>query len=265
MSMYPPSPRHRRPADELPRRRSRLERSRVTLADGARTTLHVATYELSAFTPHVVLLEKPIPLARWCREHGVRNAVVGGFYRRPDYAPLGQLRIGGESKSSVAFDAPWGERRACVQIVDGAVTIARSDLLEAEPRGDLLQAGPLLVAMGRAAFIDGEDLEGFSAGARQFDSDITAGRYPRAALAVAGQRLLAVTCDGRTREDAGMTLGELADSLIDLGAEDALNLDGGGSATLVHAGHLRNRPREEHGVDLLEGRAVATAIVIEPR
>ena len=33
----------------------------------------------------------------------------------------------------------------------------------------------------------GVDVEGFSAGPRQFDSDITAGRYPRAALGVAAR------------------------------------------------------------------------------
>jgi exopolysaccharide biosynthesis protein len=60
-----------------------------------------------------------------------------------------------------------------------------------------------------------------------------------------------------------MTLSELADALVNLGATEALNLDGGGSASLVHAWRLRNRPREEHGIDLLDGRAIVTAIVFE--
>ncbi|MGH8163157.1 MAG: phosphodiester glycosidase family protein, partial [Rhodanobacteraceae bacterium] len=108
------------------------------------------------------------------------------------------------------------------------------------------------------------DVEGFSAAAQQFDSDITRGRYPRAALAVTDERLLLIACDGRTGRDAGMTLPELASALVKLGATDALNLDGGGSASLVCDGRLRNRPREEHGVDLLEGRAIATAIALRP-
>jgi hypothetical protein len=62
-----------------------------------------------------------------------------------------------------------------------------------------------------------------------------------------------------------MTLGELADALVSLGATDALNLGGGGSASLVHGGVLRNRPREQHGADLLEGRAIATAIAFDAR
>jgi hypothetical protein len=254
-----------RPMDLLPRGRSRLSRIRVTSADGTRTTLHVASYDRRAVTPRVVVLERPAPLVRWCQAQGVRHAVVGGFFVRPEGVPLGQVQVGGEVRPSVPFDPPWGELRACVHVAGGVLRIARRDELARDLRGDLLQAGPLLVAGGRRAFADGEDREGFSAAAHQFDSDITRGRYPRAALALAGERLLAVACDGRTRRDAGMTLTTLADVLIALGATDALNLDGGGSASLVHAGRLRNRPREEHGSDLLDGRRIATAIVFDPR
>jgi hypothetical protein len=237
----------------------------VTLSDGARTTLHVASYDRQAVSPRVVALDQPTQLVRWCREQDVRNAIVGGFFVRPECVPLGRLQIGGEPRPSVAFDAPWGDLRACVQVTDGTLRIARRHQLTPDLTGDLLQAGPLLVADGHCVHIDGEDPEGFSAAAHQFDSDITKGRYPRAALAIAGDRLLAVACDGRTPRDVGMTLSDLADVLLKLGATEALNLDGGGSASLVHGGRLRNRPREAHGADLLDGRAIATAIVFDPR
>lgn len=252
-------------APGLARRNPRLERLRVKLPDGARTTLHVVSYDREAWTPRVVVFEQPTPLVRWCRAEGVEHAVVGGFFVRPQYAPLGEVRIAGQPRDFVPFDAPWGDVRACVQVVEGRLRIAPRLMLAAEPTGDVLQAGPLLAIDGRRAIVDGEDREGFSAGAHQFDSDITLGRYPRAALAMAGERILAVACDGRTRRDAGMTLGELADALLELGASDAINLDGGGSASLVHGGVLRNRPREQHGVDLLEGRSVVTAIVFDAR
>jgi hypothetical protein len=265
MSMNLHVSRRLRAPDALPRRQSRYERVRVALDGGARTTLHVATYGTAAFQARVVELSPPTQLVRWCRAQSARNALVGGFFMRPQYAPLGQLRIGGEAMHSVEFDPPWGDVRACVQVLDGVPRIARRDALGERPGGDLLQAGPLLVANGLRVFDDAEDPEGFSAGAHQFDSDITLGRNPRAALGIAGDRLIAAACDGRTKRDAGMTLGELANALLDLGAADALNLDGGGSASLVHAGRLRNRPREEHGVDLLDGRQVVTAILFEGR
>lgn len=237
----------------------------MPLPDGARTTLHVAAYRRELFTPRVTVVDPPMELVRWCRRRGLRHAVVGGFFARPRYSPLGELCIAGEARPSVAFEQPWGDIRACIDILGNEIRIARRDRLGSAPAGDRLQAGPLLVAEGRAVVTEGPDPEGFSEGSRQFDSDITAGRYPRAAVALAGDRLLAVACDGRTNGDAGMTLAELADALIELGASEALNLDGGGSASLVYDGQLRNRPREQHGADLLDGRPVVTAVVFESR
>ena len=52
--------------------------------------------------------------------------------------------------------------------------------------------------------------------------------------------------------------------LVALGARDAINLDGGGSATLVAGGRLRNHPRAAPGVPELGGRAIATALVFTP-
>ena len=264
MSPRPLVIRRARAADILPKRRSRLDRRRVRLGDGAATTVHVASYRRDAYAPRVVALDRPIALVRWCQEREVAHAVVGGFFARPAYAPLGYLRTEGEDRPSVPFDSPWSDVRGCLQVLDGEPRIARRDELSS-PGGDVLQAGPVLVADGRRVVVDGQDDEGFSAGSRQFDADITQGRYPRAALGIAGDRLLAVACDGRTDRDAGMTLCELGDALLELGASYALNLDGGGSASLVYRGQLRNRPREEHGADLLGGRPIVTAIAFEPR
>jgi exopolysaccharide biosynthesis protein len=133
------------------------------------------------------------------------------------------------------------------------------------PAGDLLQAGPLLVA-DEAVVFDGDDREGFSAGAGQFDSDITDGRHPRAALGVSGEWLFAVACDGRrSNVDGGLSMPELADVMVELGAESAINLDGGGSTTLVHRGHLLNRPYSTQDQPAPASRRVVSALAFEPR
>jgi len=232
----------------------------MRLTDGAATTLHVAAFPLAGVAVRVARLTEPESLVRWCRRTGTANAIVGGFFVRPHNAPLGELRIADGPVEHVPFAPPWGAQRACVHAGPAGVAIARRPELPPVPRGDLLQAGPLLVRDG-ASVVTGGDDEGFSAGAHQFDSDISDGRYPRCALALTRDRLLAVACDGRHRDDAGLTLGELADALVGLGARTALNLDGGGSASLVCHGELVNRPRERHGVDLLDGREIATALV----
>ena len=204
------------------------------------------------------------PLAAWCAATGVGEAIVGGFFTRPAGEPLGELRTRGIQRRSVPFDAPWGDVRACVHVQGADLRLAPRDELPAQPAGDLLQAGPLLVRDGVAAFDRAEDREGFRAGSRQFDSDITAARHPRAALAIGDGVLLAVACDGRSRFEAGLTLEELATVLVGLGAHSAINLDGGGSTTLIAGGRMCNRPMADVGVPEPGGRPVATALVFEP-
>lgn len=70
-------------------------------------------------------------------------------------------------------------------------------------------------------------------------------RHPRTAFAVTDHgTFLFVTLDGRQSRSAGMKLNELARELIDLGAVEAMNFDGGGSTTMVVRGVLRNSPSD---------------------
>jgi hypothetical protein len=246
-------------------RRPRVRSFARKLADGATTTVHVAAHPARTTRVRLELMGRPIPLSSWCEQSGVAHAIVGGFFvRQGDGTPLGEIWRRGERVPSVAFDEPWAATRSCVAIDAGRVHLAPRDDLPGRPLGDLLQAGPLLVAGRRPAVHDGIDPEGFAANQDQFDSDITVGRYPRAALGINRDWLLAVACDGRAPREAGMTLPELAELMVALGAERAINLDGGGSTSLVHDGVLRNVPREEHGIELVAGRPVANALVFDP-
>ena len=202
----------------------------------------------------------------WCRRNGVEEAVVGGFFLRDPYRPLGEVWLEGRAIRHEPAPAPFAQRRACVvSDGDGVRILAREDVADGV-RGELVQAGPLLVADGAVAFDPEADHEGFSAGAEQFDSDITAERHPRAALGVSSDALVAVACDGRrSRVDAGLSMLELAGIMVDLGAERAINLDGGGSTTLVHRGHLLNRPYSSQDQPAPQTRRVVTALAFEPR
>ncbi len=205
--------------------------------------------------------EEPQRLDHWCVANGHPEAMVAGFFVRDPYRPLGEVRIDGAVVEHEPVAEPWAGRRACVH-VDASVRLAARDELPGDPAGDLVQAGPLLVHEGRA--VSGGDTEGFSAGSGQFDSDITVGRYPRCALGVGDGELLAVCCDGRrSGVDAGLELAELARLMISFGAREAINLDGGGSATLVHRGHLLNRPYSNEDQPAPESRPVVTALLFE--
>jgi Phosphodiester glycosidase len=254
----------------------RVRQFEERLDDGATTTVHVATYPRRSTRVRVVALDRPEPLHRWARRAGVGDAISGGFYV-PGGTPLGELHSDGNVHMTVPFDSPWDACRSCLSVVGDVVEIAPRGVLPHRARGDLLQAGPLLVANARPVVggaeargsaepprgIDARDPQGFGAGSAQFDCDITGGRYPRAAFGIARDRFFAVVCDGGSIRDAGMSLGELARLMADLGAESALNLCGGASASLISGAALHNRPRDENGVSLLGGRPIASAIVFD--
>ncbi|MBS43061.1 MAG: hypothetical protein CMH83_07885 [Nocardioides sp.] len=59
--------------------------------------------------------------------------------------------------------------------------------------------------------------------------------HPRTAIGIDydTHRVLMLVIDGRQRFSRGYTMVELADKMIELGADEALNLDGGGSSTMI--------------------------------
>jgi Phosphodiester glycosidase len=77
-------------------------------------------------------------------------------------------------------------------------------------------------------------------------------RHPRTAVGISadGTRVWLVTVDGRSNASVGMTYRRLASLLRSLGADDGLNLDGGGSTTMVarmpgdNAVSVRNNPSD---------------------
>ena len=240
-------------------------RSRRVGSGAAATTVHVAVYPRALVSATVVTLPAPEPLHSWCTRSGVSDALVGGFFVTPAGPALGEVWREGRRIPTVPFDPLFAPARACLHVEGERLTIAPLAALPATPAGDLLQAGPALVSDGRPIVRDGEDREGFSAGSSQFDSDITAGRHPRAAIGLDDTRLLAVATEGRAPGEAGLTLADLAELMAELGAREAINLDGGGSTTLVVGGRLVNRPREADGRDIHGGRPLLTALAFVDR
>jgi exopolysaccharide biosynthesis protein len=74
-------------------------------------------------------------------------------------------------------------------------------------------------------------------------------RHPRTAIAsLRDGRVLLVVVDGRQPSlSIGMSLDELARFLIELGAVEAINMDGGGSTTMVVNDAIVNRPSDPTG------------------
>ena len=85
--------------------------------------------------------------------------------------------------------------------------------------------------------------------------------HPRTAVAkLKDGKLLMVAVDGRSEASGGMSLYGLADFLLEQGATDALNLDGGGSTTMFLDGKVVNHPSDKEGE-----RKIGDAILVFPR
>jgi len=191
------------------------------------------------------------------REH-VLGGVNGDFFSLATGRPIGLLVVDGRrltppvSQAALAFDSSGVPHIA-------VFTTAGASLAPFFPE-EAVGGRPMLVRDSIiAAAVD-------TTGQRSFN----VGRNPRtvAGLARDGRRLILAVIDGRQKPYSdGMSLRETADLMLALGARDAINLDGGGSSTLVYtdpdsAGRLRiaNRVSDRQGE-----RAVGDALAVVRR
>ena len=125
---------------------------------------------------------------------------------------------------------------ALVVYGDGTMAAAPQDemtaaQLEESGAWQVLSFGPVLVSDGSLAVTEGDEV------------DQSMGSNPRTAIGmVSPLHYVVVVSDGRTDENAGLSLYQLAQVFVDNGATFAYNLDGGGSTTLYFQGQVVNDP-----------------------
>ncbi len=131
-------------------------------------------------------------------------------------------------------------------------------------RGDfMVNGGPMLVERGSILIdADRDGLVRHEPGADNFFFGWVRQRNPRTIAGVDAQgRVLLVAVDGRQAgRSAGLSILEAAQVMRALGAVTALNLDGGGSTTMVIEGQVVNRPSDPSGE-----REDGDAVLVAPR
>lgn len=107
---------------------------------------------------------------------------------------------------------------------------------QADQMKTVVTGGPLLIENGYVNVRVKEE---------KIPGDIANGRSPRTALGLKKDgSIILLVVDGRSESSCGMTLTELANYLIKLGAFEALNFDGGGSSEMVINGRIVNKPSD---------------------
>jgi hypothetical protein len=210
-----------------------------------------------------------VPTDVWAAAAGVELAVNAGFFARLDaIAPVLAGWSDGLAVDLVGLSR--SERRTVSPPRHGGGEAAAADpaLLIDEAAGGHC---PCLARVTRANADDLDGIEDAVAGMGDRDGKpgtllVEGGlnrgataqvaptqRHPRTAAGVTrdGRTLLLLVVDGRQPEwSIGATLPELAEILIEAGARDAVNLDGGGSSALwsrgpqAGAGRVLNRPSD---------------------
>ncbi|WP_455721580.1 phosphodiester glycosidase family protein [Agathobacter sp.] len=119
---------------------------------------------------------------------------------------------------------------------DGSFEIINEDDVTAEElladgAQNILAFGPALVEDGKVSVTEDEEVGKAMAS------------NPRTAIGIIDENhYVFVVADGRTSENEGLSLYELAEFMESLGVQTAYNLDGGGSSTMYFNGQIINQP-----------------------
>ncbi|CAL9653544.1 phosphodiester glycosidase family protein [Streptomyces sp. enrichment culture] len=144
--------------------------------------------------------------------------------------------------------------------VSTALLDSRGRRLTPSRHTDIVNAGPELVRDGRVHVTPATDGM-VHPGDPSWYYGWVHKRNPRTLAGVdAAGRTVLVTADGRSTDSLGLSIGESAEVARSLGLRDAVNLDGGGSTTLVAEGAVLNSPSDAAGE-----RPVGDALLILPR
>ncbi|MBM3295324.1 MAG: phosphodiester glycosidase family protein [Candidatus Aminicenantes bacterium] len=145
---------------------------------------------------------------------------------------------------------------AAENVREGASVEIKTDLRSDPPFSFepefIVGAGPRLVRGGE--IVAGEE--------EIFPEGFYGQRHPRTAIGVkADLTIVLMTVDGRQpKTSVGMSIPELAALMTELGCVEAINLDGGGSTTMVVRDKVVNNPSDPAGE-----RPVSDALVVLPR
>lgn len=207
--------------------------------------------EIAAYTPVGGTLSPP-PLAA-CSARLVPSAPFApspagdGFEQAFTVEERGCFETSMPTNGGVVLSAvpATGEALQVLSLVAGSGVTLRWTLGFANV-WDAIGGGPVLLS-------DGVDVVGTCIGSG-------CGRDPRTGVGVtADEKILLVVVDGRRPKwSVGATKHEFARIFLQLGATGAMNLDGGGSSTMVVNGEVMNRPSDG------EERRVSTAVLVLP-
>ena len=207
------------------------------------------------------------PTSTIARESNALAAVNGTFFDMVRGNSICYLRIGGKQLGENAPQKPETNNRKYYQYATMVLNSnGRPELYVPDSNRhweeshfdstvtDAMTAGPMLLTDGKAV-------------PQRKDRTFATHRHNRTALGIRPDgTVILFTVDGRTKQSAGMTLDELAKTMLMLGCTNAMNLDGGGSTTMYVRGRANggivNYPSDNKRFDHQGERSVSNILMV---
>lgn len=176
-----------------------------------------------------------------------KGRVVGECLDTCEIPKNGFVLVGNGARSNILKQLKTGDRVQTVWDI-----VSKNNAYPAYRIEDAVAGVPLLIRDGKIDITWKEE---------KASKDFVETRHPRTAVAnLKDGKFLMLTADGRSEASAGIDLYDLADFLLELGAVDALNLDGGGSTTMVLDDKVVNHPSDKGGE-----RKIGDALIVTLR
>ncbi len=184
-------------------------------------------------------MKKPYNSVCYFKKHGIEEFVFNENMAQRDN---GAVAISAKGKLSVHAADPANPGN----IAPAQTWPARLDAIS------VISSGPVLIIDGKNARLD--------------ENSFNRNRHPRSAVGAKGKKIYLVTVDGRNADNAqGVSLWEFTKIMRWIGAEDAINMDGGGSTTLYVEGEngtgIVNHPSDNKKFDREGERHVVNALL----
>ena len=184
-------------------------------------------------------MKKPYNSVCYFKKHGIEEFVFNEKMAQRDNGAVaisakGKLTIyaaNANEPGAISLDQTWPSKLDVVSVVS---------------------SGPILIVDGKNAHLN--------------ENSFNRNRHPRSAVGTAGKKVWLVAVDGRNAENAqGVSLWEFTKIMRWIGAEDALNMDGGGSTTLYAEGEngngIVNHPSDNRKFDREGERHIVNALL----
>ncbi|MEM8896968.1 MAG: phosphodiester glycosidase family protein [Bacteroidota bacterium] len=201
--------------------------------------------------------------SRWAKKHKAVAAINGNFFDPENGGAVCYVKSLGELVNPTKPDPE--EMLFLPMLDEGAIGLENGLPRQLEkPDGgwEVLDTPSTILSSGPMLLKNGQILP-------QEDINFMNKRHARTAVGLSPGKMWMVVVDGYRPQASGMSMHELSDLLKELGSENAINLDGGGSSTLwvstQNQKGVVNYPTDNDKFDHKGERKVANAVLVVPK